>query len=66
MEGWVVREEETLSEHRSISFSVDIGEMGNDQPKERKKIHDGAPGRLAAVQRRRHQRERSDLRRRHG
>jgi hypothetical protein len=38
MEGWAVREEETLSEHRSISFSVDIGEMGNDQPKERKKI----------------------------
>jgi hypothetical protein len=38
VEGWAVREEETLSDHRSISFSVDSGEMGNDQPKEMKRI----------------------------
>jgi hypothetical protein len=38
VERWAVREEETLSDHRSISFSVDIGEMGNDQRKERKRI----------------------------
>jgi hypothetical protein len=37
VEGWAVREGETLSDHRSISFSVDIGEMRNDQVKERKK-----------------------------
>jgi hypothetical protein len=38
VESWAVGEEETLSDHRSISFSVDIGEAGNDQPKERKRI----------------------------
>jgi hypothetical protein len=38
VESWAVREEETLSDHKSIFFSVDIGEMGNDQPRERKRI----------------------------
>jgi hypothetical protein len=38
VESWAVGEEETLSDHRSIFFSVDIGEPGNDQPKERKRI----------------------------
>jgi hypothetical protein len=38
VESWAVGEEETLSDHRSIFFSVDIGEAGNDQPKERKRI----------------------------
>jgi hypothetical protein len=38
VESWAVREEETLSDHRSIFFSVDLGEAGNDQPKERKRI----------------------------
>jgi hypothetical protein len=66
VERWVVREEETLSDHRSISFSVDIGEMGNDQRKERKRIMRVHQRRLAAVQGRRHQRERGDLRRRYG
>jgi hypothetical protein len=60
VESWAVREEETLSDHKSIFFSVDIEEKRPTKGKE--EDHDGAPGRLAAVQ----GRERGDLRRRHG
>jgi hypothetical protein len=39
---------------------------GKRSTKRKEEDHEGAPGRLAAVQGRRHQRERGDLRRRHG
>jgi hypothetical protein len=39
---------------------------GKRPTKGKEEDHEGAPGRLAAVQGRRHQRERGDLRKRHG
>jgi hypothetical protein len=38
VESWKVQEEVTVSDHRNISYSIDIGEIGSNQDGERRRV----------------------------